>query len=156
MYQWKKIKPTYILKTYKVAFWVLINHQIDLTRQVLKKSSFLEPPLVHLCLNAPSGTFSLSWDGNFYQTPNVNRLFSFQKFQVLECNFFYSISNGDKIIGQFPSGVEILWCFFHRGRFFGQFFQWGWGPLGLWHRGLLVAWDYFTKMSQILWDLEKH
>ena len=30
---------------------------------------------------------------------------------VLECNFFHPISNGDKIIGQFPSEVEVLGFF---------------------------------------------
>ena len=55
---------------------------------------------------------------------------------VFECNFFHSISNGDKFIGQFPSGVETLGHFSQRGRFLGQFFQWGGGPPGLWHRGV--------------------
>ena len=64
----------------------------------------------------PGGTFSLSGDENFYRNPNGDRksiVFSSKipVGMVLECNFFHSISNGDKIIGQFPSGVEILGYF---------------------------------------------
>ena len=63
-----------------------------------------------------------------------NLLFPAQKMpvgMVLECNFFISISNRDKILGQFSSGVEILGFLPQRGRFFDQFFQWGGDPTGL-------------------------
>ena len=62
-----------------------------------------------------------------------NLLFLAQKFQlmVLECNFFQSISNEDKIIGQLFSGVEI-YCLFSTGDdFLVNFFRAAGAPQGL-------------------------
>ena len=83
----------------------------------------------------PGGTFTRSGDENFYRNFNRDRksiVFSSKipVGMVFGVQFFQSISNGDKIIGQFPSWVEILGYFFQRGRFFGQFFQWGRGFTG--------------------------
>ena len=70
-----------------------------------------------------------------------NLLFPIQKTPVglvldfLECCFFHSISNGDKIIWQFPSGIGIL-GFFHRRTIFG--------PIFLMKRG--VPWVCDTKV----------
>ena len=55
-------------------------------------------------------------DENFYQNPNGDRksIVFISKRPVgivLECNFFPLISNGDKIIEQFPSWDEILGFF---------------------------------------------
>ena len=60
-------------------------------------------------------------------------VFSTQKIgMVVECNFFHLISNEDKIIGQFSSGVEILGYFSHRGTIFFANFSSGVGiPPGL-------------------------
>ena len=56
-------------------------------------------PLSH-CPNA------LSSDENFYRSSNEDREFQWGWFGVQF--FFHSISNGDGIIGQLPSGDEIL------------------------------------------------
>ena len=60
----------------------------------------------------PGGTFSLSWDENFYRNPNGDRksIVSSSKIpvgMVLECNFCHSISNGVKSQGDSPVGLKF-------------------------------------------------
>ena len=103
-----------------------------------------------LCLAKKSNsswTFYLSGDENFYWNPNGDRksivLFSAQKFQwgwIWSAIFSIQFSMGIKhrIISQWGS----LGYFFHRGRFFGPFFQLGGGQPGLWHRDVIVSNTY--------------
>ena len=87
------------------------------------------------------------WGSNFLSNPSGDRksiVFSSKTpmGMVSEFNFFNSISNENKTLGQILGGVKILRYFFHRDHFLAHFSNGAWGPPGLWH-----SYFYFLQIS---------